>query len=176
MELPQPVQESLLQVIAVSGHCIRQGVELPSLILVYSCIDALGWLAVPDPAPTPQRTFTAWVDRWMLPASPLPCTSLDLYAARCGVLHTLTANSKLATQGKARTLVYTWGGASVAELQRKMDAHAPDKVCAVDIDALWDGLRLGTAQFFEDAAADPDLSAVVGAKAATYFTFIRPEM
>jgi len=74
--LPEAVQENLVKLLLVAGECIRQGHELPSLILVYSGIDAMGWLASPEQYAT-ENTFTTWVDRWLLPASPLPCTSLS---------------------------------------------------------------------------------------------------
>ena len=36
-------------------------------------------------------------------------SGLDLYAARCGVLHTYTMDSRLSTEGKAKRILYAWG-------------------------------------------------------------------
>lgn len=173
--LTEEARDQLLQVIGVAGECIRQGAVLPSLILVYSAIDAVAWLGRRDLHPEVRAVFTEWVDRWLLPASPLPCSALELYAARCGVLHTFTSQSELATRGKVRRIAYTWGGVSVTDLQRKLDAEEPRAAVAVDIDALYNGLRLGTAQFFEDALTDSELSAAVEAKSRLYFASIRVE-
>lgn len=173
--LPEAAKESLLKVVLVAGECIRQGVHLPSLILVYSGIDALGWLSHAEPHPSPRLTFVSWVERWLLPASPLPCTSLELWAARCGVLHTFTAASRHSSQGLTRRLSYAWGGASVADLQADIDDKmGPGQAVAVDIDALYDGFRLGATSFLQDAVRDPVLCAVVEVNARQYFQFVRP--
>lgn len=72
--------------------CIEKNLTLPSLILIYSAIDTAGWLDS-DERDATRRSFTDWVDRYLLSVRPLRCSSMDLYAARCGVFHTLTADS-----------------------------------------------------------------------------------
>ena len=133
----------------------------------------MGWLASPEQYAT-ENTFTIWVDRWLLPASPLPCTSLELYAARCGVLHTFTANSRLADKGAVRRVVYAWGGASVTDLQARADSSEPGRNVAVDIDALYNGLHDGVANFLHDALKDSHLGTVLQTKARQYFHLVRP--
>src|SRR5437764_14091045 len=82
--------------------CLAQHLPLPALMLLYAGIDTAGWLAADDPkAPVGQR-FTEWVDRYLLPRTTLKVTALELYAARCAVLHTMTARSDLSDAGKAR--------------------------------------------------------------------------
>ena len=148
--------------------------QLPSLILLYSCIDALGWLATEQTNHKTQLTFTEWVDRYLLPQRPLPCTALELYAARCGVLHTLTPDSDLAKEGKVRRVAYAWGKASVHELQQSLDGSTAAQFVAVHIDDLWDGLRLGTAQLFEDATKDASLAQRMRERGLRYFSYVRP--
>jgi len=78
-----------------------------ALVLIYAGIDFLARLSMP-----PQKTkvtrdhFIAWAERYIQ----FPCrdqlTGLDLYAARCGVLHTYSADSDLTVAKKARRIGY----------------------------------------------------------------------
>src|SRR5690349_17875223 len=76
---------------------------MPALCLTYSFIDTLGWAASEK---TPQNVgarFEDWVNRWLLPSLREHTTevcAIDLYAARCAVLHTLTSESDLRAKGK----------------------------------------------------------------------------
>ena len=59
-----------------------------AMILVYSGIDAFAWLNRPGNIEDVRRTdFEQWVDTYLLPDSGLNCSSSDLYAARCGLVH-----------------------------------------------------------------------------------------
>lgn len=63
--------------------CIEKEAITPALVLIYSAIDTTGWLDSTEVFAT-GNDFMSWVDRYLLKAKPLRCTSLDLYAARCG--------------------------------------------------------------------------------------------
>lgn len=111
MSLPREKLASFVQIFHGIRACLAAGQyhELPALMLTYSAIDIAGWL---DSTGSEQVnvTFTRWVNSYMLPAKSLPCSALDLYGARCGLLHTLTSTSRLSGQGKAKHLAYAWGG------------------------------------------------------------------
>jgi len=74
--------------------CIQKKLTAPALILIYSGIDTAGWLDSSEDYAT-RTSFMDWVDAYLLKAKPLQCTAMDLYAARCGLLHTFTPDSKL---------------------------------------------------------------------------------
>ena len=57
----------------------------------------------------------------MLPDSGLPCNADDIYAARCGLLHTLTAESRQSRLGYARDLNYVGDNESPKEKQARHD-------------------------------------------------------
>jgi hypothetical protein len=69
--------------------CIEKKLSGPALILIYSGIDTVGWLDSSEDYAT-RTSFMKWVDAYLLQAKPLQCTALELYAARCGLLHTFT--------------------------------------------------------------------------------------
>jgi hypothetical protein len=82
---------SLLSVVT---WCFQNQRILPGLALAYATIDILASL---DRADAQQDTtgadFVAWVDAYLLPGSPLLASATDLYAARCGLLHTYAPQS-----------------------------------------------------------------------------------
>lgn len=173
---PDNVYRALTDVITVAGETIRQSVHLPSLILLYSCIDAVGWLGSDDSNPHADATadtFTAWVERYLFSQRPLQCSALELYAARCGVLHTFTADSRIARRGAARRVVYAWGPGRPDSIQPSLDDDFQGDVVAVHIDDLYDGVRLGTAQMFEDATRDQALAQRMSMKSLGFFAFIK---
>jgi hypothetical protein len=85
--------------------CLERKRIAPALILLYSAIDTSGWLDSAESHAT-RESFLQWVDRYLLNAKPLTCTALELYAARCGLLHTFTPDSRLSSEGKARRICY----------------------------------------------------------------------
>lgn len=130
--------------------CIEKNLTHSALILIYSAIDTAGWLDSTEESAS-KRSFISWVDAYLLKAKPLACTSVDLYAARCGLLHTFTPDSKLRSKGKARYINYAWGPASVEKLQRAIDlAKDSDNNVAVHVNDLYEAWRLGVLNFCEE--------------------------
>lgn len=150
--------------------CIEKKLTAPALILIYSGIDTAGWLDSSEEYAT-RTSFMNWVDAYLLKAKPLRCMAMDLYAARCGLLHTFTPNSKLTSEGKARRICYAWGAASVQDLQRTIDlTNKSEEYVAVHIDDLYEAWRLGVLQFAEELEKDRDRKSRVYSKAAKFFS------
>jgi hypothetical protein len=150
--------------------CLEQRLHTPTLVLVYSAIETVGSLANEDPKAGTRKIFTAWVDQYLLKAKAMNCTATDLYAARCGLVHTATSDADLIDAGKARRVFYVWGTAKVADLQVSIDrAGRGADFVAVHIGELVEGWRLGLAAFLNDLAAAPARQARVYAKGAAFF-------
>ncbi len=71
---------------------------LPLLILVYSAIDQLSWLVAEKDQHGPDE-FKAWVNKYMKPEDTLHCTAEQMWAARNGILHMGTAESRNTRKG-----------------------------------------------------------------------------
>ena len=98
----ETLRQNLFQLVYATENCIEKQFITPALILIYTGIDIAGWLdAESDDTPV-QESFIGWAQRYLLSAKPLPCTAIELYSARCGLLHTLTPDSRLSTTGDAR--------------------------------------------------------------------------
>lgn len=107
-----------------------KGQTTPTILLIYATIDILSSLARPMSRPdTHPQFFRGWVTEYMLPDSQLPCNAEDIYAARCGLLHTLTAESRHARLGYARMVNYV--GDNELPAQAVQDRNDPN--CTKDI-------------------------------------------
>jgi hypothetical protein len=121
--------DSLAQLKSAVGDQFDARRTLAAVLLLYTSIDILASLTRQESADaTSGRLFKDWVNDYMLTESSLPCSADDLWAARCGLLHTLTAESDMSRAGRAKTLNYIYGDVSVAErVQRDKDpARASD--------------------------------------------------
>lgn len=95
--------------------CVDSALVEASLTLLYSGIDILGFLdACADEKFATRKTFTDWCEKYLLTTlrsvDGESLTALDLYAARCGILHTSSSVSELGYEGKARELFYQFRG------------------------------------------------------------------
>ena len=150
--------------------CIQKRLIQPALILIYSGIDTAGWLGSDKPNAS-RTTFIDWVERYLLKAKPLACTAVDLYAARCGLLHTFTPDSKLSSEGEARRICYAWGTATAEDLQRATASmNATDRYVAVHVEGLYEGWRLGLRLFTEEIGKGAVRKSRVYAKADRFFS------
>ena len=102
------------------------------LILLYSAIDTLAWLGPRDPQTT-GVAFRQWVDQYLLPHRGLACNFSHLYSARCGLLHTHTAESTSTTSGTARQIWY-WTGENSRRLLEYQPSGRTDVVIVRVVD------------------------------------------
>lgn len=78
-----------------------------ALVLLYSGIDTMAFINLPPEKEAVTRMdYVAWVDQYIK----FPCAEqvkgIELYAARCGVLHTFTPDSELSRKNKVRRIIY----------------------------------------------------------------------
>lgn len=81
-----------------------------SLTIILSAIDSFGLLDAPDNEDNASgKSFKSWVNKYFCENPGIEYTAEDLWAYRCSVLHTYTAQSKLSKSGKAREIVFYSG-------------------------------------------------------------------
>lgn len=106
--------ESLFEAI---NACIDKKLTLPSLMLIYTGIDIIASLDRKENEGT-KKSFTRWAENYILNQSLHgSCTAIELYGARCGVLHMMSPKSDLSKEGKAREVCYAWGNATANKLE-----------------------------------------------------------
>jgi hypothetical protein len=137
--------------------------SLAALILIYSTVDSLAFLSTKAGKADVERSdFVGWVDKYMKPQR-LGVTSLDLYAARCGVVHALKAESSLYRRRKARLVFYAWGDRQPIQPDLNSDwvmLHLNDLASA---------LIEGTKAFLGEIQKDSQRSKVVSEKLKKVF-------
>lgn len=88
------------------------------LVIMYSAIDTMGLLdAPPSTKKATGETFQNWVRKYLLKKNNFEFNALDLWAARCAVLHTFTAESELSNSGKAKKIFYISGNTDMTLVQ-----------------------------------------------------------
>jgi len=138
----------------------KEKLQVQALILLYSLIDAISFLAMDSNKKTNTRTdFMNWVDNYIIPILGYDITSLDLYAARCGILHASIAESKLILEGNAAPIFYSWGNKSPLELQGIIDAnkeifHYKKKPVVISIEVFLSVVIRGWERYQKDLLAD----------------------
>lgn len=155
----------------VVRHCFATKHWLPGLILLYSTMDIVASLDRPESKDDMTREdFISWVDEYMRPSTRLQCSAIDLYAARCGLLHTYAPGSKLSRRGKAKEVYYAWGTGTVANLEEMAKRVKWDiPACTIHVDRLVKVFENGFQEFRRAIGADPQRAARVYTRAAKLF-------
>src|SRR3954465_9782100 len=94
----QKIHDDVYEMLVAIRKSLSANLSLPPLVLIYALMDSMAWIASNRAAGTVGARFDAWVNRWLVPELKKRApeiTAIDLYAARCAVLHTLTGHSDL---------------------------------------------------------------------------------
>jgi hypothetical protein len=157
-------------------ECLQEHLYMPALVLIYSGLDTLGWLASSEEYAS-KKSFLDWADNYILELTPLGCTALDLYGARCGILHTLTADSKPTSGKQPRRICYAYRRGDAEKMQRAIDLGKKDeKYVAIHVDKLWEAWRIGIIRFMEELESDPERKARVLKKADKFYINLSPAL
>lgn len=160
----------------------------PTLVLIYSAIDILGSLIQSEARKDFElrksqsgsnetfgirHSFCFWVDRYMEPEKYLDseCKSIDIYGARCGLLHELRLESNLNHSHGAKIITYAWGIASVENLKRSIAITEKDHI-AIHVDTLIDVFKNGITHFFNDT----EMMAVASTKSNDFVAGLSTEI
>lgn len=154
--------------------CMSKRLITPSLILLYSGIDILGWLEYGDSLQS-DLSFRNWVDFYMLPLSGSSCNSTDLYGARCGLIHTFSPDSRLSKKKKARKLLYAWGTSEIYALSKMIDLANMNDYVSVKIEILIEAFKSGIESFIVDLGKKPEKAQSVYDRADKFFTNMTEE-
>lgn len=151
---------------------------LPSLILIYSCIDIMAWLNRDKTHTDNVRSdFKSWVGNYLLRDSGLNYDANDLYAARCSILHSYTPESKLSRQGEAKMIFYSWGVADGKQLQKYIDKSSlRDKAIVLHIDTLISALNIAVQHYNKALSKNYSLCKLVYKRSNKFFQNVPKEI
>ena len=155
--------------------CLRKRRVLPCLALLYTGLDVMASLDR-QPHESQKAAFLRWVNRYVLRPQPLSCTAVELYAARCGILHAFTAESDLSLQGKARKLIYAWGSAAAEDLAKTTTLLKRDDLVSVHVRDLIDAFRHGIADYVQELESDGHRRDLAVSRAGLWFSNMQSDL
>jgi hypothetical protein len=124
------------------------GHHVAAVMLIYAAIDQMSWLSIPGPM-SYGPDFKNWVKKYMLENGNLICSEDDLWAARCGLLHTGTAESKDFRLGTAKNKIfYSFGNTTWTNNSKKRE------IC-LSIETMVEAYLAGVMWFIEELENDP---------------------
>ena len=95
---------------------------------------------------------------------------IDLYGARCGLLHTSSAESRLGRKGDAREVWYHFEGRIGVNLM----TNTPQPSLTLGIEELVDAFGDGSQRFIADLEADAAQRTIAQERARQFFTWGTP--
>lgn len=162
--------KNYVQIINATQICLDQDLHMPALILIFTLIDSFAWAASDKAEKNCRTRFEAWLSKWVYPHGPLPCTPTELYAARCGVLHTLTSKADLHAMSTVRQIAYAWGPAKASTLQKSIEVISRPELVGVHMNELLDAIKEGIARTVAAAETDQSLLNRLEKAAALHFS------
>lgn len=137
------------------------------LMLTFSGIDQMAWLTVTADESN-GADFKAWVKKYIDPETSLGCTVDDLWAARCGLVHTATAESRhnLKVPAKAKKVFYTTGSAKCSD-------NKSSDVIFINADELVKRFMCSWLQYRLDITSDPELETLATNKAKRILNYVQ---
>jgi hypothetical protein len=150
--------------------CLASQLRAPALVLIYTGIDFMASFSRPREAPKVTRQhYLDWVERYLLPNGQLDCSAIDIYSARCALVHTYGATSALTESGKARSIGYAWGTRKPEEAQQVLDQVGITDHIFIHVGELFDAFKQGATRFLDDVGKDPVKIALVERRAGELF-------
>lgn len=153
--------------LCLDNECWEAGI-----MLLYSLIDAMAWLwRDPSHADVTSQDFIDWIDTYMKPDGAMGVTAMDLFGARCGLLHSMTGESRKHRELKARKV---WYARQVSEgVKWLVQVYMSETLMpvTVSVDALGDAVKTAISRFRLELMKDPQLAERVFERARTaYFS------
>jgi hypothetical protein len=161
----------LEQRVAAVRTCLDSDYPEEALVLVYSAIDTLAFLgSAKGEEYSNKNLFIAWCNKYIVPSLGSRAggpSGIDLYGARCGVLHVSSAKSSLGQKGEAREVWYRFRGQHGLNLA----TNTPKPAVGLDVEVLVAAFQKGSHSFLEELRPDQERYALARERAAGFFTW-----
>lgn len=156
--------------------CYQNTLITSTLILIYSAIDCMAALNRPigHNSKVQKKDFLNWCEKYIIPHLDFDCSPIDLYSARCGLLHTYSPDSSLTKSNKARKLYYSWGNAPVKSLEESIRfLKREEEIIALKVEVLIEAFKKGVKDFISDIHKS-DFKKVIFKRASSFFVNLEP--
>jgi hypothetical protein len=164
-----PFLVNITQHISAIRLCLDKKHQIPALTLIYNAIDVLGAISRNSDKPYADKSdFIRWSEAYLRCNELLNVSGVDLYSARCGILHTYTGHSHQSDRGNARVILYAWGNRDILEPQKTLEQLGFNEVF-VKIESLLDALIGSVGLFCEELDRDDQLRELIQKRANRFY-------
>ena len=139
--------------------CVRNNAPTAAVLLTYCAMDAMAFLSLPEGRQKVKGPdFKGWVEKYMKTdsAQPYQYNADDLFGARCGIVHTYTAESDMSRENKCRKLVY-----KPHSLSHSYDPSKHSDTVVLGMDLFIRDFYDAVCRFLLDIEKDPNLKKCV---------------
>jgi hypothetical protein len=166
----ETARKAITDLLEAATICLMHEKVLPGVCLVFIAMDTMAALSRPAGTSHGRRHFVEWVEKYLLLGSGLPCTALEIYAARCGLLHSQSPRSQLSKAGQVRDIWYALGSVTAAEMQAAADQGSRSgRVIVVQLEQLIQAVQVATVRFGTAVNFDLELEELVAEQSRTMF-------
>lgn len=162
------------QIVPAIDLLIEKEYLAPCLTLIYSTIDNLAYLTIEEARDEVNgNDFKKWCNRYIKFPGKEQINSDDLWGARCGVIHSLSSESRLSRQGSCNQIGYVFA-LEGKNFPMPVINGSEEKLIIVDIRALWNALKSGMKFFLGEVFKDKnsELAKRVETRLTTLFSHI----
>jgi hypothetical protein len=145
----------------------------PGLMLLYATIDGFSYLANIGDKDNGDAV-KEWINKWMLPKYPMPCSADDIWSARCGMLHKQRSISNKTISGMAKEIQYVFKGYSGQKMQLVWDLVNPGKTVVISVEDLMWSFRHGIVDCLDEIKKDTEWQRSFEKKAKYLSLIIKP--
>jgi hypothetical protein len=161
------ITKNMAHMLAASSRCLDERQIMPCLTLLYAGMDVMASLEA-APGEKVNVYFKRWVEKYLLPQTTWKCSSVDLYGARCAVVHTFTPDSDLSKKGAAKVIYYAHSGGDVAKLEEVNNDFNRNAEC-LEVGEMISSFYNAILKYMVEVAGDPARKAAVESKAGLWF-------
>lgn len=172
MEAPQrpEILNGVFDLLNEIIRCQKADATVAAIAMIYVFVDTMAFLSMPTGQTTQTRKdFISWVDNYLKanPAQPYQYRGLDVYAARCSLLHAFSAEAEAHRKDPSiHRYSYTDNG------PHAYDPKEPTGLVIISVALLIHDLCTATELFFGDWSRDQALrTRVANRLPALYNTF-----
>ncbi|MDP2937634.1 MAG: hypothetical protein Q8N72_00070 [Candidatus Omnitrophota bacterium] len=137
-----------------------------SIILTLSAIDAMAFLSMPSTQKEVQKEdYIGWVDKYMktAPYQPYQYKGIDLYGARCGMLHRYGMVSALSEKGKCKVFGYHNGS------EHSYNPNIKKDMVMISVKRFTNDFFSAVEKFLQDIGGDSELKLRVDSRIVSLF-------
>lgn len=173
--MPLENTNSFRKMFTAIALCRGVFLDIPLLVLVYTALDALAWARYGDEVPDVKERFLRFCNEYLLNDGQLRCAALDLYSARCAMLHCLGWESRLSEKGHAKAVVYAFGPGQSRAIEM-LEHKSPGRFVDVNADELASALEVAYERVRAEAVASPSLLARLQQAEGKQFASVPPQL